>query len=71
MTTAEKVHGFCGALPPRSACGRARGNLKDARDQNHRGPEEKQAFTGWLNVTTAGSGYTVPAAQLGLQPSTL
>jgi hypothetical protein len=42
--------------------------VKDARDQNQRGPDEKQAFTGWLNVTTVGSGYTVPAAQLGVQP---
>ena len=69
MSTVEKVHGFCGALPPCSAWGRPWGNLKDARDQNQRGAAEEQAFTGWLSVTTTGTGYTVPAAQFGWQPS--
>jgi hypothetical protein len=52
----EKTHGFFGALPPWSAFGRPFGNLKDARDQNQRVPEEEQTFTGWLNVTTVATG---------------
>ena len=68
---AVKVHGFCGAFWPCSAFGRPSGNLNDAWDQNQRVPVEEQAFTGWLNVTTAGTGYTGPAAQSGSQASTL
>jgi hypothetical protein len=70
-TSVVKVHGFCGAFWPCSAFGRPSGNLNDARDQNQRAPDAEQTFTGWLNVTTAGTGYTGPAAQLGLQASTL
>jgi len=66
-----KVHGFCGAFWPCNASGRPFGNLNDAWDQNQRVPDEEQTFTGWLNVTTAATGYTGPAAQSGLQASTL
>jgi hypothetical protein len=66
-----KVHGFCGAFWPCSAFGRPAGNLNDAWDQYQRVPDEEQTFTGWLNVITAGTGYTGPAAQLGLQAVTL
>jgi hypothetical protein len=45
--------------------------VKDAWAQNQRVPDDEQTFTGWLNVTTVATGYTGPAAQLGLQPSTL
>jgi hypothetical protein len=45
--------------------------LNDARDQNHRAPDDEQAFTGWLSVTTAATGYMVPWAQLGVQSSSL
>ena len=66
-----KVHGFCGAFWPCSAWGRPSGNAKDACDQTQRVPEAEQTFTGWLSVTTTDTAYTVPAAQLGLQSSTL
>ena len=71
VTSVVKVHGFSGAFWPCSAFGRPLGNLNDARDQNQRVPDAKQTLTGWLNVTTADTGYTGPAAQLGLQASTL
>ena len=45
--------------------------MNDTCDQNQRGPDEEHAFTGWLKVATAATGYTGPAAQLGLQASTL
>jgi len=66
-----KVHGFCGAFWPCNAFGRPLGNLNDAWDQYQRVPDEEHAFTGWLNVITTGTGYTGPAAQLGLQAFTL
>ncbi len=34
-------------------------------------PDGEQAFTGWLSVTTAATGYMAPWAQLGLQSSSL
>ena len=69
--TVENVQGFCGAASPCRDFGRPFGNLKDARDQNQRIPEPEQTLTGWLNVTTAATSDTTPAAQLGLQSSSL
>ena len=69
--SAVKVHGFCGPSWPCSAFGRPFGKLNDTWDQTQWVPDEEQTFTGWLKVTTAGTGYTGPAAQLGLQASTL
>jgi hypothetical protein len=71
VASEENVQGFSGASGPCSAFGRPWGNSNDARDQNHRVPDGEQAFTGWLSVTTAATGYMVPWAQLGLQSSSL
>jgi hypothetical protein len=65
------VHGLVGAFWPVKACGRPWGNVKEARDQTQWVPEEEQTLTGWLNVTTVATGTTGPAAQLGLQASSL
>ena len=67
MTTDENVHGFCGALSPCSALGSPFGKVNEALVQYQRGPDDEQTFTGWLSVTTVATGYTGPAAQLGLQ----
>jgi hypothetical protein len=48
----EKTQGFSGAVPPCSALGSPPGNLNEARVQNQRVPDDEQAFTGSLNVTT-------------------
>jgi hypothetical protein len=40
-------------------------------DQNQRAPADEQTLTGWLNVTTVATSDTTPAAQLGLQSSSL
>jgi len=45
--------------------------VKEARDQTQWVPDEEQTLTGWLNVTTVATGSTGPAAQLGLQASSL
>jgi hypothetical protein len=71
VTTEEKTQGFCGAAPPWSDFGRPFGNAKDALDQNQRGPAAEQTLTGWLSVTTVATSDTTPAAQLGLQSSSL
>ena len=71
MTTEEKVHGFCGALLPCRALGRPFGYVKEACDQNQRVPDAEQTRTGLVSVITVATGYTVPAAQFGLQLSIL
>jgi hypothetical protein len=71
VTTLVNVQGFCGPPSPCRGFGRPLGNLKDARDQNQRVPEEAQTLTGWLNVTTVATSNTSPPAQLGLQSSSL
>jgi LmbE family N-acetylglucosaminyl deacetylase len=63
VTTGENTHGFRGAFSPCSALGRPPGNRNVARVQNQRVPEDEQAFTGLLSVTTAGTWYKGPAAQ--------
>jgi hypothetical protein len=65
------VHGLVGAFWPETACGKPWGNAKEARDQTQRVPDAEQTLTGWLNVTTVATGTTGPAAQLGLQASSL
>jgi hypothetical protein len=65
------VHGLAGAFWPWKADGRPWGNAKEARDQTQWVPDAEQTFTGWLNVTTVDTGTTGPAAQLGLQASSL
>lgn len=70
-TTDENVQGFCGAAPPCRDFGRPSGNVKDARDQNQRVPDAEQTLTGWLSVTTVATSDTTPAAQSGLQSSSL
>ena len=70
-TTDENVQGFCGAAAPWSDFGRPFGNAKDALDQNQRVPAGEQTLTGWLSVTTVATSDTTPAAQLGLQSSSL
>lgn len=71
VTTEENVQGFCGAASPCRDFGRPTRNLKDARDQNQRVPDEEQTLTGWLSVTSMDTGIKTPAAQLGLQSSSL
>ena len=55
MTTGENTHGFVGAALPESAVGSPFGYRNVARVQNQRLPEDEQAFTGLLSVTTAGT----------------
>ena len=62
---------FHGLLTPWTACGKPFGKLKDARVHSQMNVPSIQALTGWLNVTTVGTGYTLPFAQLGVQLSSL
>jgi hypothetical protein len=71
VTTSVNVQGFCGPPSPCRDFGRPLGNLKVARDQNQRVPEDAQTLTGWLNVTTVATSNTLPPAQLGLQSLSL
>jgi hypothetical protein len=67
----EKVQGFCGAFGPVRPGGRPWGKIKNACVQTQRVPDEEHTLTGWLSVTTVANEYTWPAAQLGLQSSSL
>ena len=71
MIRLEKVQGFCGAFWPVRGWGRPWRKIKNARVQTQRVPEEEHTLTGWLSDTTVASEYTWPAAQLGLQSSSL
>jgi hypothetical protein len=58
---------FQGLLTPWTAWGKPFGKLKEARVHTQLTLPPVQALTGWLNVTTVGTGYTLPVAQFGVQ----